>query len=135
MFTRDGKLLKEGDTVFLPKFGDTLERIANNGAKEFYNSSLSAIIAKEVQENGGIITTDDLANYKVDVKEPLTVPLGDGERTVYAVRPPSSGAVLAFILNILDRKLILSIKEIFYSFLHFDIFFAKIVESIHFADL
>lgn len=102
---RDGKLLKEGDTLFRPKLANTLERIANNGADEFYNSSLSAIIAKEIQDNGGIITTDDLLSYKVDVKEPLAVEINGGERTVYTVRPPSSGAVLALILNILDGKL------------------------------
>lgn len=102
IFIRDGKLLKEGDVMYRTKLANTLERIANKGVSEFYNSSLSADIAKEVQDNGGIITKTDLSNYRVDIKEPLTVTLDEGERTVYSVRPPASGAVLEFILNIID---------------------------------
>lgn len=90
--------------MYRTKLANTLERIANKGVSEFYNSSLSADIAKEVQDNGGIITKTDLSNYRVDIKEPLTVTLDEGERTVYSVRPPASGAVLEFILNIIDGR-------------------------------
>lgn len=51
---------------------------------------------------GGIVTKSDLLNYKVKVKAPLTVKLANGNYTIYSVRPPASGAIYEFILNILD---------------------------------
>ncbi|VDI74493.1 gamma-glutamyltranspeptidase / glutathione hydrolase / leukotriene-C4 hydrolase [Mytilus galloprovincialis] len=51
--------------------------------------------------HGGIITENDLAGYKALLKDPLVVKL-NSEKTVYSPPPPSSGAVVQFILNILD---------------------------------
>lgn len=53
--------------------------------------------------SGGIITEDDLNNYQVEVEDPVSITLRDGSK-VYSLQPPSSGGVLAFILNILDGR-------------------------------
>ena len=50
---------------------------------------------------GGIITEEDLSAYTVAKREPLSITLNNGEK-VYTPPPPSSGAVVSLILNILD---------------------------------
>lgn len=53
---------------------------------------------------GGIITEDDLDKYTAAVKDPLSIQLSSGNFTVFSPPPPSSGAVLLFILNILNGE-------------------------------
>ncbi|XP_060080228.1 glutathione hydrolase 1 proenzyme-like [Ylistrum balloti] len=96
-----GELLKEGEIMYLPKLGDTLETIAREGPDAFYNGSLTADIVMDIQEAGGIITEEDLQRYTAAVKEPLEISIHD-RYTVHSPPPPSSGAVYAFILGILD---------------------------------
>ena len=52
----------------------------------------------------GNITLEDLAAYTAIEKPPLNVTLEHGNYTVYASRPPASGALYAFILNVLKRQ-------------------------------
>ncbi|XP_071503260.1 glutathione hydrolase 1 proenzyme-like [Diadema antillarum] len=96
----NGNLLAAGDTLYQRKLGNTLRKIADNGASEFYNGSIAETIAAEVQNRGGIITVEDLAAYSVEKRTPLSFRVND--MTVYSGRPPCSGAVYALILNILE---------------------------------
>ena len=102
LFNEDGDLKKEGETLCMPKFAKTLERIRDN-PDDFYYGELAKDIVKDVKEGGGIFTLDDLRNYKVKFKTPLSGTLGDN--TWYSTPPPGSGAVLSLILNILKGKL------------------------------
>ncbi|XP_052781988.1 glutathione hydrolase 1 proenzyme-like [Mya arenaria] len=95
-------IYKKGETMKAPKLAQTLETIAEEGPDAFYNGSLSANIAADIQDAGGIITEEDLANYTVRIEEPLTFRLDSGH-VVYSPRPPSGGAVYLFILNILNE--------------------------------
>ncbi|XP_072163900.1 glutathione hydrolase 1 proenzyme-like [Diadema setosum] len=95
----NGNLLRAGDTLYQRKLGNTLRKIADNGASEFYNGSIAENIAAELQNRDGIITVEDLAAYSVEKRTPLSFQLND--MTVYSGRPPCSGAVYALILNIL----------------------------------
>ena len=61
---------------------------------------------------GGIITSDDLSQYRVYDKPPVKVHLQNGQYTVYGPPPPSSGAILQYIFNILDGML--NINKIYF---------------------
>lgn len=52
VFCRDGKVMREGDRVTMPRLADTLETLASEGAQAFYNGSLTAQIVKDIQEAG-----------------------------------------------------------------------------------
>ena len=94
----EGNLKKLGSVLKMPKFATTLE-IVRDKPESFYTGELAEDIVKDVQENGGIITLEDMKAYDVVVREPLTAKMGD--YTWYTNPPPGSGAVLSLILNIL----------------------------------
>ena len=82
----------------MPKFARTLERIRDD-SKSFYTGDLAKDIVKDIQDGGGIITLEDLKNYKTAVRRPLSSKMGN--YTWFTNPPPGSGAVSSLILNIL----------------------------------
>lgn len=101
LFNEDGKLKQLGETLYMPKFAKTLERIRDH-PEGFYSGELAKDIVKDIQERGGIITLDDLKNYRVKFRRPMNGSLGN--YSWYSTPPPGSGVVLSFILNILKGK-------------------------------
>lgn len=98
-----GKARAVGEVVKNPELALALERIAANGPAGFYSGETAAAIVAEMKRGGGIITAEDLANYKVVWREPLKVRYRDHE--LYTMPPPSSGGVvLAMTANILRKQ-------------------------------
>ena len=61
---KTGNVFQEGDTYKRDNFCNTLETIAKNGAEEFYTGETAEKLVAELSEAGGIMTLDDLKNYK-----------------------------------------------------------------------
>jgi len=103
LVNEDGSTKKEGDIYINAQLGKTLRVIAEDPLS-FYEGELAKDIVADLQEHGSIITLKDLKAYsKRNVfSEPLKTTLNNGGFTLYNPRPPSSGAVLSFILGILD---------------------------------
>ncbi|TMW52364.1 hypothetical protein DOY81_002531 [Sarcophaga bullata] len=100
----DGSLYKEGDIMKRPVLGNTLERIANNKVDEMYgDGETGRIFTEDIQEMGGIITHEDLKNYKVqwDSDHHVEADIPGGYK-LYTTPLPTSGVVLAFILNVMS---------------------------------
>uniref|UniRef100_A0A8C6LFF7 Glutathione hydrolase n=1 Tax=Nothobranchius furzeri TaxID=105023 RepID=A0A8C6LFF7_NOTFU len=95
------RILKENDIVRFPKLADTYQRIAEEGPDVFYNGTMAQSIVEDIQAAGGIITLGDLLEYQPVLNE-NPPSLSIGEYTIHVPDAPSSGPVLALILNIVD---------------------------------
>ncbi len=97
-FNRD---FQSGDTLKIPILAATLERIAKNGRDEFYQGETAKILAKHMQERGGIITEEDLHAYEAKWRAPVVFPFRDLK--IISMAPPSSGGMtLAQILKMIE---------------------------------
>jgi gamma-glutamyltranspeptidase/glutathione hydrolase len=96
-----GELPKEGEVIRQPELAKTLKALAKDGAREFYSGWIGQAIVETVKKNGGVMTLDDLKNYRPVWREPLVGSYRN--RTVIAMPPPSSGGVaILTMLNILE---------------------------------
>jgi gamma-glutamyltranspeptidase / glutathione hydrolase len=91
----------EGELIRQPELGETLKAIVSQGTEVFYQGWIAQAIVDTVKKEGGILTLDDLKNYKAVWREPL---IGQyRKRTVIAMPPPSSGGVaLLQMLGVLE---------------------------------
>ena len=91
----------KNDTIKYPALAETLTRILKNGRDEFYNGETAKILAKFMQDNGGIITEEDLAKYEVKWRTPITFTYDDLK--IISMSPPSSGGTcLAQIMQMIE---------------------------------
>uniref|UniRef100_A0A8D8V6R5 Gamma-glutamyltranspeptidase 1 n=1 Tax=Cacopsylla melanoneura TaxID=428564 RepID=A0A8D8V6R5_9HEMI len=97
--TNQGK--KVGDTFTWPLLAKTLQIIANEGGNALHNGSLTEAFVKDIQDAGGIITVEDMKNYRVVVEEPITAKLNNGD-TLYTSPLPGTGVLLSFMLQVLQ---------------------------------
>ena len=95
IFLNQGKMFHAGDTLRQPELAATLERIAKNGAAEFYRGETAHRIADDMARMGGLISLQDLANYQPKIREVLHAKYEiDGHQwEVLSSPPPSSGGV------------------------------------------
>jgi gamma-glutamyltranspeptidase/glutathione hydrolase len=88
----DGSTYQTGDVWKQPDLAVTLELIAKEGPEVFYRGPLAEKMASEVQAMGGIWTAEDLAGYKVMVREPIAFSYHGHE--IITMPPPSAGGVV-----------------------------------------
>ncbi|XP_010438326.1 PREDICTED: gamma-glutamyltranspeptidase 3-like [Camelina sativa] len=101
VFSRNGQVLKPGETCYNPELARSLETISEQGPGAFYNGTVGEKLVNDVKNAGGIITMDDLRSYKVRVTDAMSVDVMG--YTVHGMPPPSSGTVgFAMVMNILD---------------------------------
>src|SRR5436190_13337992 len=72
IFQKGGSFYDVGETLAQPELARTLERIARNGAKEFYEGETASKFAEEMAKHGGLIVKTDLAAYQAIERTPLT---------------------------------------------------------------
>lgn len=100
VFTVNEKLLNVGDTCYNKKLAETLQAISDFGPSVFYNGTIGKKLVEDVQAVGGILSFEDLQNYRVEVTDPISAEVMG--YTILGMPPPSSGAAgLISVLNIL----------------------------------
>ena len=88
----------------------TLEKISNDGRDGFYQGDVARKIVADMKRNDGLITLDDLENYKSKWRKPLINIYKNFK--IVTMPPPSSGGLhLIQMLNILESFDIKSLKH------------------------
>ena len=67
----NGKILKSGDLLVQKDLARTLELIAQKGPAGFYKGITAQKIQLDMKKNDGLITTNDLSNYKAKFRTPI----------------------------------------------------------------
>jgi len=97
----DGSALSAGDRLVQSDLADTLESIARDGPAAFYRGTTARKIAAAVQAAGGVMTVDDLKDYRAIERTPVHGAYRGYD--IVSMPPPSSGGVeLIEMLNILE---------------------------------
>jgi gamma-glutamyltranspeptidase / glutathione hydrolase len=110
IFLDDGKMLHAGDTLRQPELAATLKRIAKNGAAEFYKGDTAHVVVDDITKSGGLITLDDLANYKPKVRDVLRAQYPGNDRdggahsweVLTSPLPSSGGVAIIEAMNMLQ---------------------------------
>lgn len=101
VFLPGGRVPTVGQTIVRTDYARTLRQIADEGAETLYTGTLAQTIAADMAANGGLITRDDLAGYKVVDRAPVRASYRGHE--ILSMAPPSSGGThIAQILNLLE---------------------------------
>jgi gamma-glutamyltranspeptidase/glutathione hydrolase len=100
-YSNNGTPYVAGDRLKQRDLAKSLARIAKSGPDGFYRGRTAELIVAEMQANGGLITLEDLANYKAVKREPVRGSYRGYE--ILSMPPPSSGGIaLVEMLNILE---------------------------------
>ncbi len=94
---------KGGDTLIQKDLAATLRRIAEQGADGFYKGTTAKLIAEEMQRGAGIITEEDLANYKV-ASRPAHVFDYKNYQVVSMPMPSSGGLLLNQMMKMVESR-------------------------------
>ncbi|MEF9940261.1 MAG: gamma-glutamyltransferase [Clostridium sp.] len=102
IYLKDGYPYSVGDTLKNPDLAKTLTMIRDKGSDAFYKGEVAEAMVKAVTETGGILTMDDLANYDVKLRTPVS---GNyrGYEILSSPPPSSGGTTIVEILNILEN--------------------------------
>ncbi|XP_043852688.1 LOW QUALITY PROTEIN: glutathione hydrolase 5 proenzyme [Dromiciops gliroides] len=100
LFFNGKEPLAEGAALAWPALAQTLQIVAEKGADEFYEGSLAEDLLTDLAREGSALTKEDLASFQAQVVKPLALSLGD--YTLYSPPPPAGGAILSFVLNVLQ---------------------------------
>ncbi len=98
---------KEGDSLVQKDLANTLKRIQKQGSKGFYEGETARLIVEEMKRADGIISYNDLKNYKAIGRKPHVFDYKG--HTIVGMPMPSSGAVLVNqMMKMLEDKPIAS---------------------------
>jgi len=101
-YLNEGLPFEPEDVFRNPELANTFRLLASKGIEAFYKGEIARKIVTAVQEKGGILTLDDLADYSPVEHTPIKGQYKD--YTLYSARPPASGGLhIIQLLNIIDN--------------------------------
>lgn len=89
---REDRPWQEGDMIYYRELAKVLERIRDTGRDGFYKGETAELFVKEMEKGNGIITREDLANYKAIWRTPVTTTYKKDYKII-SMPPPSSGGI------------------------------------------
>ncbi len=102
IFTKNGSKFEEGDRFIQKDLAKTLKLISKKGRDGFYKGEVADKIVNQMRNSGGLITYEDLENYKVVEREPI-ISTFKGYKVVTMGPPSGGGVILLQSLNLLEN--------------------------------
>jgi gamma-glutamyltranspeptidase/glutathione hydrolase len=100
IFLPGGRPLQTGDRLVQPDLARTLRLLAEQGPDVFYRGEIAEAIVVAVRAGGGSMTLDDLAAYRVELREPLYGKYRGHD--IATMPPPGAGVTLLEMLGLLE---------------------------------
>lgn len=101
IFFRDDRPLRAGELLVQKDLAQSMRLIAQHGSKAFYEGDIARKIVAEMQKHGGLISAEDMKNYRAIEREPVRGKYRGYQ--VISMPPPSSGGVhIIQMLNMLE---------------------------------
>lgn len=100
---------KEGDVLVQLNLAATLKRIRDRGTKGFYEGETAKLIVEEMERGKGIISYEDLKNYKAKERKPVSFKY-KGHQIISMSLPSSGGILLQQMLGMMEDKNIAAMK-------------------------
>ena len=96
-----GRTPRPGEVLVQKELAETFRKVVEGGAEVFYRGEIAQHIAKFFQENDGLITEKDLADFQVDWHAPISTTFKGYE--IFCPPPPCSGFQYLETFNILEN--------------------------------
>ncbi|WP_132058724.1 gamma-glutamyltransferase [Halorussus amylolyticus] len=100
-YLMDGRAPKVGEVARLPRLGESMQKIADEGADVVYEGDIAEQIAAEVQKHGGFMTVSDLADFEPEFLDPVSTTYNGAE--IYELPPNNQGLIALEALNIAEE--------------------------------
>lgn len=97
----DGRAPREGELFRNRGLANTFRALANGGKEAFYRGEIAQKIAATVQNAGGVMTVDDLAEHTSSWVEPISTVYRDVR--IYECPPNGQGLAALLALNVLSQ--------------------------------
>ncbi|MFD1031674.1 gamma-glutamyltransferase [Metaplanococcus flavidus] len=101
VFMPNGKPLKEGDKIRQPDLAKTLKIIKEHGFNTVYEGEIADAMLETIESHGGLMTKEDMQNYKVAIREPLWSTYKELD-LAFPPPPNVGGFTIAQMLKILE---------------------------------
>ena len=95
-----GRTPRPGEILVQKDLAGTFRKVVEGGTEIFYHGEIAQEIAQFCRENQGLITEKDLADFRVEWLDPISVPYKEYE--IYCPPPPCAGFQYLETLNILE---------------------------------
>ncbi len=99
----DGHTLRAGERTSNPHLAEVLDLLAAQGPSLLSTGEVGRVLVAMMDENGGLVTEEDVKAYRPEVREPILRGIGDW---TLALNPPPAvgGPILAVMLDELSRR-------------------------------
>ena len=101
VWMKNGATPKKGEVFKNPALANTYKQIANTYGEAFYKGDIAENMAAFIQEQGGLLTVEDLANFIPEWIDPVSTNYRGYD--VWELPPNGQGIAALQILNILEN--------------------------------
>ncbi len=102
-FPNGSDVVQGGEWFKIPDMEQTLEAIAAEGAKALYQGDIGALWVEEMANHGGLVTREDLAQYRAQIRQPLKL-YSKGFELDLNPPPAVGGAALGSLIRLLEEN-------------------------------